>query len=60
MRAFLFFRNSLIESVITVYRDAKVPSGQTAEIFGRMYNFTDEILINLLQTYETMGNAGHG
>jgi len=57
VRAFLFFRNSLIESVIKVYRDANVASGQTAETFGKMHRFTDDILINLLQTYETMGNA---
>ena len=57
VRAFLFFRNTLIESVIKVYRDANVPSGQTADTFGKMYTFTDEILISLLQTYETLGNA---
>jgi len=53
-RAFLFFRNSLIESVIKVYSDAKVPSGQTAEMFRKMHTFTDEILISLLQTYQSL------
>jgi excisionase family DNA binding protein len=56
-RAFLFFRNTLIESVIKVYSDANVPSGQTAEIFGKMHSFTDEILISLLQTYEALENV---
>lgn len=53
-RAFLFFRNTLIESVIKVYSDANVPSGQTAETFGKMHRFTDEILISLLQKYEAL------
>jgi excisionase family DNA binding protein len=58
-RAFLFFRNTLIESVIKVYGDANVPSGQTAETFSKMHSFTDEILIRLLQTYEALENANH-
>jgi excisionase family DNA binding protein len=54
VRAFLFFRNTLINSVIKVYQEANVPSGQTAETFGRMYAFTDEILVSLLQTFQTL------
>ena len=56
-RAFLFFRNVLIESVMKVYSDANVPSGQTAETFGKMHVFTDEILISLLQTYQSLNNT---
>jgi hypothetical protein len=56
-RAFLFFRNALIESVIKVYSDANVPSGQTAEMFHKMQIFTDEILISLLQTYKMLEKA---
>jgi excisionase family DNA binding protein len=55
-RAFLFFRNALIESVMKVYGDANVPSGQTAEIFGKIHGFTDEILISLLQTFQSLNN----
>jgi excisionase family DNA binding protein len=55
-RAFLFFRNVLIESVIKVYSDANVPSGRTAGTFGKMHKFTDEILISLLQTYQSLNN----
>lgn len=58
-RAFLFFRNALIESVIKVYSDANVPSGKTAETFGKMHSFTDEILISLLKTYEILEKANH-
>jgi excisionase family DNA binding protein len=53
-RAFLFFRNTLIASVIKVYREANMPSGQTAETFGKMYTFTDDILISLLQTFQAL------
>jgi excisionase family DNA binding protein len=53
-RAFLFFRNTLIESVIKVYSQANIPSGQTADIFQKMHVFTDEILISLLQTYHSL------
>ena len=58
-RAFLFFRNALIESVITVYGNANVPSGQTAEMFHKMHIFTDDILISLLQTYKSLEKANH-
>jgi len=53
-RAFLFFRKTLIESVIKVYSDANIPSGKTAETFAKMHTFTDEILISLLQTYKLL------
>ena len=54
VRAFLFFRNTLIDSVIKVYQEANVPSGQPAETFGKMYVFTDDILVSLLQTFQTL------
>ncbi|MBI5955252.1 MAG: MerR family DNA-binding transcriptional regulator [Chloroflexi bacterium] len=57
VRAFLFFRNTLINSVIKVYQEANVPSGQTAETFGRMYSFTDDILVSLLQTFQTLNSS---
>jgi excisionase family DNA binding protein len=53
-RAFLFFRNTLIDSVIKVYHEANMPSGQTAEIFGKIHTFTDDILISLLQTFQSL------
>ena len=56
-RAFLFFRNVLIESVVKVYREAHVPAGTSwEEMLQRMHHFTDEILISLLQTFESMEN----
>jgi excisionase family DNA binding protein len=57
-KAFLFFRDTLIESVIKVYGDAKVPASQASRMYSKMHTFTDGILISLLQTYESLGNAG--
>jgi len=54
VRAFLFFRNVLIESVVKVYSDANVPSGQTAAMFHKMYGFTDEVLVSLLKTHQSL------
>ena len=56
-KAFLFFRNTLIDSVIKVYREANVNSGQTADTFSKMYSFTDDILISLLQTFQSLNNS---
>ena len=54
VRAFLFFRTTLIDSVIKVYQDSNVPSRQTAEAVGKMYTFTDGILIILLQPFQAL------
>lgn len=56
-KAFLFFRDTLIESVIKVYGDAKVPASQATQMYSKVHAFTDDILISLLQTYESLGNA---
>jgi excisionase family DNA binding protein len=58
-RAFLFFRDALVESVAKVYGDANVPFSQSGETFRKMHTFTDEILISLLQTYQALENANH-
>lgn len=56
-KAFLFFRDTLIESIIKVYDDAKVPASQATQMYSKIHTFTDDILISLLQTYESLGNA---
>lgn len=57
-RAFLFFRNVLIESVVKVYRDANVPSGKAwQDMLHRIHAFTDEILISLLRTFHSLQEA---
>jgi len=50
-RAFLFFRNALIESVVDVYRKANIPSEDALQ---KMLAFTDQILTSLLETYQRL------
>ena len=57
-KAFLFFRDTLVESVIKVYSDANVPAKRATEIYAKIHAFTDKILISLLETYRTLETAG--
>ena len=51
--AYLFFRNVLLESMLTVYESASVNSPQAwSSLFRRVSEFTDQILVTLLETYE--------
>lgn len=57
-RAFLFFRNILLESLMKVYREANVPSGKAwEEMLHKMHAFTDQILLKLLETYQVLEEA---
>ncbi|HCC79728.1 MAG: hypothetical protein A2X25_09150 [Chloroflexi bacterium GWB2_49_20] len=52
VRAFLFFRNALLQSIVDVYQEARIPSGAAwSEMLQRVHTFTDQILISLLETY---------
>jgi excisionase family DNA binding protein len=52
-RAFMFFRDALLQSVIEVYEVANVPSGRAWGTVLRLVNaFTDLILIELLDTFQ--------
>lgn len=54
-RAFLFFRDALLQSVIQVYQEANVPSGRAwGEILRKVNAFTDLILLHLLETFESL------
>ncbi|MGD8405046.1 MAG: helix-turn-helix domain-containing protein [Anaerolineales bacterium] len=60
-RAFMFFRNVLIESVMKVYSEANIPSGKAWEkMLGKMHTFTDQILISLLDTYQALEMNSNG
>lgn len=53
VRAFLFFRNVLIESMLSVYEDASVHSPHAwGDMLRKTNAFTDGILLTLLETYE--------
>ena len=60
-RAFMFFRSTLIESVIRVYSDANVLSGKAwEEMLQKMHTFTDQILVSLLDTYHALEMSSNG
>lgn len=60
-RAFMFFRNVLIESVMKVYSEANIPSGKAwEEMLHKMHTFTDQILISLLDTYQALETNSNG
>jgi len=51
--AFLFFRNALFESMLAVYEAAAVRSPHAwSNMFRKINEFTDTILITILETYE--------
>jgi len=58
-KAFLFFRDTLVESVIKVYTEANIPARRATEMYTRMHTFTDDILISLLETYRKLEKANH-
>jgi hypothetical protein len=52
-RAFLFFRDALLNSVIEVYQVANVPSGRAwGDVLRGVNAYTDLILMHLLETFE--------
>jgi excisionase family DNA binding protein len=57
--AFLFFRNVLIESMLSVYESAAVRSPYAwSDMFRRISAFADQILVTLLETYEAYDRGG--
>lgn len=54
-QAFLFFRNSLMESMLQIYESASIQSAKVwSSMFRRMNHFTDQILISLMDTYHSL------
>jgi excisionase family DNA binding protein len=57
-RAFLFFRGALLESLVSAYEQARVPSGVAwGKMMHKLHTFTDQILLTLLETYQTFDEA---
>jgi excisionase family DNA binding protein len=57
-RAFLFFRSSLLEALVNIYQEARVPSGSAwGKMLNKMQTFTDQILVTLLETYQAFEEA---
>jgi excisionase family DNA binding protein len=52
-RAFLFFRNVLLEAMLNVYEESTIQTPKAwSEIFRKIYRFTDQIQLTLLETYD--------
>jgi excisionase family DNA binding protein len=57
--AFLFFRNMLMEAMLSVYESAAVRSPTAwSDMFRRINAFTDQILVTILKNYEAYKNRG--
>ncbi len=57
-RAFLFFRNTLLEALVNTYEEARVPPGLAwGKMLNKIHTFTDQILVDLLQTYQVFEEA---
>ncbi len=59
-RAFLFFRNTLIEAVMHQVVDSNVPSKDAWQLLSRVIAFTDQIQLTLLETFISFEEARHG
>jgi excisionase family DNA binding protein len=52
-RAFLFFRNTLLDAMLNVYEESSIQTPKAwSDIFRKVYRFTDQIQITLLETYD--------
>jgi len=60
VRAFLFFRNLMLEAIVSAYQEANVPSGAPWQaMLQRVHTFTDQIMLSLLETYKAFEKANH-
>ena len=54
-RAFLFFRNALLEALLASYEGAAIRSAQAwADMARKMDAFTSQVLLSLLETYQAL------
>ncbi len=52
-RAFLFFRNVLLDAMLNVYEESTIQTPKAwSGIFRKIYRFTDQIQLTLLETYD--------
>lgn len=60
-KAFLFFRNTLMEALLTVYESAAISSHFVlSNLFRKINAFTDEILITIMENYEAFERLKNG
>jgi len=54
VHAFLFFRNALLDSMLTVYESAAIGSPRAwGDMLRNINAFTDQVMLNLLENYTT-------
>ncbi len=59
-RAFLFFRNLLLEAMIAVYLDARVSDTESwGDMLSRIHAFTDQTMLSLMETYVAFEGNNH-
>jgi len=52
VQAFLFFRNLLLDAMISVFEEARVPSTTAwGEMLRKFHQFTDRVLLAVLESY---------
>jgi len=57
VKAFLFFRNTLLESMLAVFEAAAIHSAYAwSDMLRKISDFTDQVLISLLETYSAFEN----
>jgi len=59
-RAFLFFRNMLIEAVMRQFSDSNISSKDAWHMLSRVIAFTDQIQLSLLETFITIEQTRRG
>jgi excisionase family DNA binding protein len=59
-RAFLFFRNMLIEAVMRQLADSNISSKDAWHLLSRVIAFTDQIQLSLLETFDSYLEVRHG
>ena len=60
-KAFLFFHNTLLDALLTVYETASIRSPIVlSNMFRKINTFTDRILITIMETYEAFDRSRKG
>ena len=57
VQAFLFFKNALVDGIMQVFADARVPSGEAWALLSQVTAFMDEILVSLLGAYRALNEG---
>ena len=60
-KAFLFFRNALLDSLLSVYESTAIRSPVVlTRMLQKINSFTDQILITLMETYQAFDRSKNG